>query len=82
MDVNEDFPELNTTDINKLLESYRINQSKTVKVEHHLIFLKESKKEHKIPKGLQWNKEYQVIDETQDFRTQVIQIQLNMPKWK
>jgi len=73
----EDFPELNTTDINKLLEAYRVNQSKAVKVEHHILFLEQSLKEFKIPKGLNWNKDYQVVDETEDFKAHIREIHMN-----
>ena len=76
MDTDQ-FPELNTTNTEELLRIYKINQSKTVKVEHHIHFLEDSIKEFKIPKGLQINKEYPVIDETEDFRAHIREIQLN-----
>lgn len=75
--LDEADSELNTTDINKLLDAYKINQSKAVKVEHHILFLEQSLKECKIPKGLQWNKDYHVIDETADFKTHIRQIHMN-----
>lgn len=77
-DESIDFMELHTTDTNnKLLESYRINESKAVKVEHHIQFLKQSRKEYKIPKGLQINNQYHVIDENQDFRAHINEIRYN-----
>lgn len=72
-----DSPELNTTDPEKLLQLYKINTSKRTKVEHHITFLEESLKQYKIPKGLQINKEYPVIDETEDFRSHIREIQMN-----
>ena len=76
MDTNNS-PELNTQDPEKLLQLYKINISKQTKVEHHITFLEESLKQYKIPKGLQINKEYPVIDETEDFRSHIREIQMN-----
>jgi len=63
--------------INQLLEEYRICQSKLSKITHHLDFLRESLKKYTIPKGLQINKEYHVIDETNDFRAAIRNILMN-----
>ncbi|XP_065909039.1 uncharacterized protein [Dysidea avara] len=70
-------PEIETMPFDKLLETYRINQSKLFKINHHLQFLRESLKKYTIPKGLQINKEYQVIDETEDFRKAIRNILMN-----
>ena len=43
-------------------------------MEHHI---EESLKQFKIPKGLQINKEYQVMEETENFRIHIREIQLN-----
>ena len=67
----------NTTDVDELSHTMKINSSKLIKIEHHIDFLEESLKQHKIPKGLQLNKEYQVMGETQDFRTHIREILLN-----
>lgn len=76
-DQDQEFIELNTDDTDRLLEYYRINQSKTVKVEHHIKFLKQSLKEYKTPKGLQINKEYHVIEEDEEFRKRIREIHMN-----
>ena len=75
--MSEDLPELSTTESEEVLHLYKINQSKLVKVEHHIHFLEDSIKEFKIPKGLQINKEYPAIDEIEDFRAHIREIQLN-----
>ena len=72
-----DEPEVVTTNIDELLKEYKVNQSKLVKVEHHIKHLEESLKQLKIPRGLQINQECQVIDETEDFRIHIREIQLN-----
>lgn len=74
--TDETFPEINAMNDDQLLSNYRINQSKLVKVEHHIKFLEQSIAETKIPQGLQWNKDYQVIDETEDFKVQIRKIQM------
>ena len=74
---SEDYPELQKMNANQLLEAYRVNQSKCFKVEHHIHFLEQSLKQCKIPKGLQINKEYQVIDESEDFKASIREIIMN-----
>ena len=70
----EAYPELQTMNIDKLLETYRVVQSKCVKVEQHITFLELSIKQHKIPKGLQINKDNQVIHENEDFKAHIREI--------
>jgi len=77
MDTNQLLPVLQTNNIDQILPTYKINQTKMIKVEHHIDFLKQSLKEYKIPVGLQWNSEYNVIDETEDFRINIRQIQMH-----
>lgn len=47
------------------------------KVEHHCDFLEDSLQQFKIPKGLQLNKEYPVIDQDENFRAHTREIQFN-----
>ena len=70
----EAYPELSNMSNVQLLETHRVNLSKITKLEHHIEFLNLSLKQCKIPKGLQINKEYQVIDETEDFKLAIREI--------
>ena len=69
-------PNHNPNPDENILQQYKTNQNKLIKLEHHITFLEESLLESKIPRGLQFNKNYQVMDITEEFKTKVREIQL------
>ena len=70
------FPDIDKMNEEQLLTNYKVNQSKLIKVDHHLKFLRQSLQENKIPKGLQINKTYQVMEETEDFKAEIRSIHM------
>lgn len=62
--------------IKSLSHSYQVKSTQLEKAKHHHEFLSQSFAELKIPQGLQWQTDFHVMHETEEFRQHIKTIQI------